>query len=165
MQVFSDAGTIDSAKFLDYITTQLSSDVATLVKTRDELAKRQGALTAVNEAVADRQAAAKALADAKEQAKALLDDAKAKNAKSTAKAADLAAQENKLNALEQSKTEAFNALEKDIQNREQILATRESQVAAQANRNDERAAQLNAAEAALAARVKAFQDKVAALSA
>lgn len=165
MQVFSDAGVIDSAKFLDYITTQLSSDVATLVKTRDELAKRQGALTAVNEAVADRQAAAKELADAKEQAKALLDDAKAKNAKSTAKAADLAAQENKLNALEQSKTEAFNALEKDIQNREQILATRESQVAAQANRNDERAAQLNAAEAALAARVKAFQDKVAALSA
>lgn len=165
MQVFSDAGVIDSAKFLDYITTQLSSDVATLVKTRDELAKRQGALTAVNEAVADRQAAAKELADAKEQAKALLDDAKAKNAKSTAKAADLAAQENKLNALEQTKTEAFNALEKDIQNREQILATRESQVAAQANRNDERAAQLNAAEAALAARVKAFQDKVAALSA
>jgi len=165
MQVFSDAGTIDSAKFLDYITTQLSSDVATLVKTRDELAKRQGALTAVNEAVADRQAAAKALADAKEQAKALLDDAKAKNAKSTAKAADLVAREESLNALEQSKTEAFNALEKDIQNREQILATRESQVAAQANRNDERAAQLNAAEAALAARVKAFQDKVAALSA
>ena len=165
MQVFSDAGVIDSAKFLDYITTQLSSDVATLVKTRDELAKRQGALTAVNEAVADRQAAAKELADAKEQAKALLDDAKAKNAKSTAKAADLAAQENKLNALEQTKTEAFNALEKDIQNREQILATRESQVAAQANRNDERAAQLNATEAALAARVKAFQDKVAALSA
>jgi len=165
MQVFSDAGVIDSAKFLDYITTQLSSDVATLVKTRDELAKRQGALTAVNEAVADRQAAAKELAAAKEQAKALLDDAKAKNAKSTAKAADLAAQENKLNALEQTKTEAFNALEKDIQNREQILATRESQVAAQANRNDERAAQLNATEAALAARVKAFQDKVAALSA
>jgi len=165
MQVFSDTGTIDPAKFLDYIATQLSGDVATLVKTRDELAKRQGALTAVNEAVADRQAAAKELADAKEQAKALLDDAKAKNAKSTAKAADLAAQENKLNALEQTKTEAFNALEKDIQNREQILATRESQVAAQANRNDERAAQLNATEAALAARVKAFQDKVAALSA
>jgi len=165
MQVFSDTGTIDPAKFLDYIATQLSGDVATLVKTRDELAKRQGALTAVNEAVADRQAAAKELADAKEQAKALLDDAKAKNAKSTAKAADLAAQENKLNALEQTKTEAFNALEKDIQNREQILATRESQVAAQASRNDERAAQLNATEAALAARVKAFQDKVAALSA
>jgi len=165
MQVFSDAGTIDSAKFLDYITTQLSSDVATLVKTRDELAKRQGALTAVNEAVADRQAAAKELADAKEQAKALLDDAKTKHSRSAAKVADLVAREEKLSALEKSTTDALNAREKDIQNREQILATRESQVVAQAARNDERAAQLDAAEAALAARVKAFQDKVAALSA
>ena len=100
MQVFSDAGVIDSAKFLDYITTQLSSDVATLVKTRDELAKRQGALTAVNEAVADRQAAAKELADAKEQAKALLDDAKTKHSRSAAKVADLVAREEKLAALE-----------------------------------------------------------------
>ncbi len=165
MQVFSDAGVIDSAKFLDYITTQLSSDVATLVKTRDELAKRQGALTAVNEAVADRQAAAKELADAKEQAKALLDDAKTKHSRSAAKVADLVAREEKLAALEKSTTDALNAREKDIQNREQILATRESQAVAQANRNDERSAQLNAAEAALAARVKAFQDKVAALSA
>jgi len=165
MQVFSDAGTIDSAKFLDYITTQLSSDVATLVKTRDELAKRQGALTAVNEAVADRQAAAKELADAKEQAKALLDDAKTRHSRSAAKVADLVAREEKLSALEKSTTDALNAREKDIQNREQILATRESQVVAQAARNDERAAQLDAAEAALAARVKAFQDKVAALSA
>ena len=165
MQVFSDAGVIDSAKFLDYITTQLSSDVATLVKTRDELAKRQGALTAVNEAVADRQAAAKELADAKEQAKALLDDAKTRHSRSAAKVADLVAREEKLSALEKSTTDALNAREKDIQNREQILATRESQVVAQAARNDERAAQLDAAEAALAARVKAFQDKVAALSA
>jgi len=165
MQVFSDAGVIDSAKFLDYITTQLSSDVATLVKTRDELAKRQGALTAVNEAVADRQAAAKELADAKEQAKALLDDAKTKHSRSAAKVADLVAREEKLAALEKSTTDALNAREKDIQNREQILATRESQAVAQVNRNDERAAQLDAAEAALAARVKAFQDKVAALSA
>jgi len=165
MQVFSDAGVIDSAKFLDYITTQLSSDVATLVKTRDELAKRQGALTAVNEAVADRQAAAKELADAKEQAKALLDDAKTKHSRSAAKVADLVAREEKLAALEKSTTDALNAREKDIQNREQILATRESQAVAQANRNNERAAQLDAAEAALAARVKAFQDKVAALSA
>jgi len=165
MQVFSDAGVIDSAKFLDYITTQLSSDVATLVKTRDELAKRQGALTAVNEAVADRQAAAKELADAKEQAKALLDDAKTRHSRSAAKVADLVAREEKLAALEKSTTDALNAREKDIQNREQILATRESQAVAQANRNNERAAQLDAAEAALAARVKAFQDKVAALSA
>jgi len=165
MQVFSDAGVIDSAKFLDYINTQLSSDVATLVKTRDELAKRQGALTAVNEAVADRQAAAKELADAKEQAKALLDDAKTKHSRSAAKVADLVAREEKLAALEKSTTDALNAREKDIQNREQILATRESQAVAQVNRNDERAAQLDAAEAALAARVKAFQDKVAALSA
>ena len=95
----------------------------------------------------------------------MLDDAKAKNAKSTAKVADLVAREEKLAALEKSTTDALNAREKDIQNREQILATRESQAVAQVNRNDERAAQLDAAEAALAARVKAFQDKVAALSA
>ena len=50
MNVFGDGGSIDSGKFLEYVATQLASDVATLVKTRDELAKRQGALTAVDEA-------------------------------------------------------------------------------------------------------------------
>jgi len=165
MQVFSDAGAIDSSKFLDYIATQLSNDVATLVKTRDELAKRQGALTAVNEAVADREAAAKELANAKEQAKELLDDAKAKNAKATARTTELNEQEAALRAAEKSVADAMMAREKDMDTREQALVARETNIADQAARNEERAAQLQAAETALAARIKAFQDKVAALSA
>jgi len=50
MNVFGDSGQIDSEKFLDYVARQLSADVASLIKVRDEMALRQGALTAVQDA-------------------------------------------------------------------------------------------------------------------
>ena len=162
MNVANDNPGID---YIDYFTKQLPKDLAAMASIRDELAKRQGALTAVNEAVADRAAAAKELAEAKEQAKALLDDAKAKNAKAAAKTAELNAQETALKDAEKAAFHAIAAREKDIDSRMQVLVTREEQVAINAERNNARSAQLDAAEAALAARVKAFQDKVAAISA
>ena len=58
MVVYGDSGSIDSDKFLAYIAKQFPLDLAQLVKTKDELAKRQGALSAVDKANKDRENAA-----------------------------------------------------------------------------------------------------------
>ena len=82
----------DGAAFdpVDYYTRQLPLELARLTEVRDELRQRQGAMGAVEEAHNDRQAAAAELQAAKDQAAALVADAKAADAKSKAKAAQLA---------------------------------------------------------------------------
>jgi hypothetical protein len=164
MDVYDSAGSIDSNKLIEYITKTFPGELKSLLDTKAELAKRQGALTAVNEALADREAAAKELAAAREQAKTLLDEAKAKNAKSTARAAELNAREADLKAQETAAAGLLSIREKEVTSREQLLAIREESVSALGLKNEERQKQLDVAEAALAARIKAFQEKVAALS-
>lgn len=165
MNVFGDAGgNIDSDKFLEYIINQFPGDLKQMVEVRDELAVRQGSLSAAQEAAADRAAAAKELADAKAQAKTLLDDAKAKNAASAAKAADLSAKEKAFAQQEQDFHVDMRAQKDDLAKAQELHAIRAASVSELSIRNDERSAQLDIAEAALAARVKAFQEKVAALS-
>jgi DNA repair exonuclease SbcCD ATPase subunit len=164
MDVYDSAGSIDSNKLIEYITKTFPGELKSLLDTKAELAKRQGALTAVNEALADREAAAKELAAAREQAKTLLDEAKAKNAKSTARAAELNAREADLKAQETAAAGLLSIREKEVTSREQLLAIREESVSALGIKNEERQKQLDVAEAALAARIKAFQEKVAALS-
>ena len=164
MDVYDTTGSIDSSKFIEYITKTFPGELKTLLDTKAELAKRQGALTAVNEALADREAAAKELATAKEQAKNMLDEAKAKNAKATAKTAELNARETDLKAQETAASGLLSIREKEVSSREELLAIREAAVNSVGEKNNERQAQLDVAEAALAARVKAFQEKVAALS-
>lgn len=105
MNVFGDSGQIDSTKFLDYVARQLPADIATLVKTRDELALRQGALTAAEDAAKMRDDAKAALAAAQEQAKTLVADAKTKVADAKAKQDALTA---KIAAHEQA-VAAFNS--------------------------------------------------------
>ena len=48
MDVFDASGSVDSAKLIDYITTSFPGERATLIKTKEELAKRQGAMSAVD---------------------------------------------------------------------------------------------------------------------
>jgi hypothetical protein len=93
MNVHGDTGNIDSAKFLEYIVNQFPGDLKSMVEARDELAKRQGAMSAVEAAVADRAAASAELKAAKAEAKDLLADAKEKNAAATAKGKELDARE------------------------------------------------------------------------
>ena len=164
MDVYDSTGSIDSNKFLEYIAKTFPGELKALLDAKAELTKRQGALTAVNEALADREAAAKELATAKDQAKTMLDEAKAKNAKATAKTAELNAREADLKAQEAATSGLLAIREKEVTNREQMLAIREASVNSLAVQNTERQAQLDAADAALAARIKAFQEKVAALS-
>lgn len=165
MDVHGDTGSMDSAKMLDYITKQFPGELATLIAARDELAKRQGAMSAVNAANADRTIAAKELADAKEQAAGLLSDAKIKNAEALAKKKVQDTRELELNARETDTADAFSARDKELSLREKQVQSQKDSLNAQEAKLFGDAAQLASDRAALEARIKAFQDKVAALNA
>lgn len=164
MDVFGDAGSIDQSKFLDYIATRLAGDVATLVKARDELAARQGAMNAVQDALADRAAAATELDKAKKTAATILADAAVQKEAAQIKEQELVSRETVLSANEQ----AFGVMVRDkelaLTEQQATMDERGRYMAEQAIAMAARQSELDAAEAALAARVKAFQEKVAALS-
>jgi chromosome segregation ATPase len=164
MDVQGDTGGMDSAKMLDYITKQFPGELATLIATRDELAKRQGALSAVNAANADRTAAAKELADAKEQAAGLLSDAKEQNAAAKAKKTAQDIREKELNARETDTASAFSARDKELSLREKQVQSQKDSLDAQEAKLFADSAQLASDRAALEARIKAFQDKVASIN-
>ena len=165
MNVFDTNGSMDSAKFLEYIVNQFPGDLKSMVEARDELAKRQGSMSAVEAANADREAAKAELAAAKAESKELLADAKAKSAAATAKAKELNAKEDAFNIrnadMEASYKSNFDALAV----REGRVSANETSLAAFQVMLETRAAKLDADRMALEDRVKAFQDKVAALSA
>ena len=164
MNVHGDTGTVDSAKFLEYIVNQFPGDLKSMVEARDELAKRQGAISAVEAAVADRAAASAALEAAKAEAKDLLADAKDKNAAATAKSKDLDTREKAFNAGCASMEVVLQSKADAVAERERLASANETSLAAFQTRLEERSAQLDADRAVLDSRVKAFQDKVAALS-
>jgi chromosome segregation ATPase len=164
MNVHGDTGTVDSAKFLEYIVNQFPGDLKSMVEARDELAKRQGAISAVDSAIADRAAASAALEAATAEAKDLLADAKAKNDAATAKSNDLDAREKAFNASCADMEMALQSKADAVAERERLATVNETSLAVCQSRLDERSAQLDADRAVLDSRVKAFQDKVAALS-
>ena len=131
---------IPPTDFVDYFTKQLPIDLANMAALRDELAKRQGAMSAVEASLADRAKAADELAAAKAQAKDI--DAKAKK-----KQADLAAREAAVAAAEKRAAETAAALE----GRERNLAEAETKLAADRAAFDEK--------------FKEFQAKVASITA
>ena len=73
MNISNDAPAMN---YVDYFTTQFPKDLAQMAVLRDELAIRQGALTAAEDAVADRKKAAKELEDAQKEAESIRNDAK-----------------------------------------------------------------------------------------
>ncbi len=164
MNVFGDSGQIDSDKFLDYVARQLSADVANLVKIRDEMALRQGALTAAQDAAKLRSDAQSELAAAKDAAAVMMAEAQrqlhdAKLLKEEL-VANLQAYDKQADAFKRDSTAKWS----ELASREKTVTIRESD----ANKKESSiafvAAQLQADRAALEARIKAFQDKVASLS-
>ena len=164
MNISSDTGGIDSSKFLEYIANQLPLDVTQLGAVRDELAKRQGSMVAVD-------AANKKLADAdvyaestKAQADTLLENAKVANADADARQSVLDAREKDLAALEKQALADSAAAAKDAATKDASLTAREDAlVKAQA--------ELKAGQDALVtdrvnldARIKALQDKIASIN-
>ena len=154
-----------SMNYVEYFTKQLPVDLASMAALRDELAVRQGALSAAQDAVTDRATAAAELTAARSQAADLVAVAKDREEKSKAKAAELTVRESavtdSIKAFDAASAERGTALGL----REKASDTREARQQRIQADLDAKAAQLSADQAALDARVQAFQDKVAALKA
>lgn len=165
MVVYGDNGSIDPAKFLEYIAKQFPLDLAQMVKAKDELAKRQGAISAVDRANNDRAKAAAELEAATAKASSILADAQAESLAVQAKKAEMEAEAAALEKAQ--KAFAADAADKTVSlmNREQQVANREAAVAVLQAEYANKMETVEADRATLNARVKAFQDKVAALSA
>ena len=71
MNVFEPTGGMDSTKFIEYIINQFPGDLKSMIEARDEMAKRQGAMSAVEAANADRATAKAELDAAQKEAKDL----------------------------------------------------------------------------------------------
>ena len=78
MNFHGESGSIDPGKFLEYIQNQFGTDLANMITARDELAARQGALSAVDDAIKARDAATIALAQANSDAAKIIQDARDK---------------------------------------------------------------------------------------
>lgn len=154
-----------SMNYVEYFTKQLPIDLANMAALRDELAVRQGALSAAQDAVTDRATAAAELTAARSQAADLVAVAKDREEKSKAKAAELTARESAVT----DSIKAFDAASAErniaLGLREKASDTREARQQRIQADLDAKAAQLSADQTALDARVQAFQDKVAALKA
>jgi DNA repair exonuclease SbcCD ATPase subunit len=151
--------------YVEYFTKQLPVDLATMAALRDELAIRQGALSAAQDAMADRAKAAAELTAAKEQSTALVASAKEKNDKAKVKVDELDARE--LDLASQVKSFETSSAERNaaLTIRENTFDTRERRQSENQIRLDALEAKLTADQANLDVRVKDFQAKVAALTA
>jgi chromosome segregation ATPase len=150
--------------FVKYFTTDFLKDLGTMAQLRDELEKRQGAMSAVEAAQRDREDAAAELTKAKADAASILEDAKKKKAAADEQVALLKVREDNFEAdakafiIERAAKsaeltrmlKAAEDREKAQQDAQEILDAKEKQMADDSD--------------ALQARIKAFQDKVAAIS-
>ena len=165
MNVFNDSPQID---YVDYFTNQLPKDLAAMAQLRDELARRQGALTAVDDANKLRTEAAATLADAQAQYADLTSKARTEYDSAMVKinAAQLSLDSalEKLNAREKAFDDSYTVRVADITRRETNTTILEKELADEQSRLDLLDAKLVADRAALDARIKAFQDKVASLA-
>jgi len=162
MQVSNDSPAVN---YVDYFTKQFPIDLANMAALRDELAVRQGALSAAQDAVADRERAKQELDAANAEAIALRADAATDREAAKQELADAKTKAKDLNAQTKAALAAAVDRETAVGLREKAVADNEVfQIAAQAEIESQQAA-LKAQIVALDARVKAFQDKVAALTA
>ena len=162
MQVSNDSAAVN---YVDYFTKQFPIDLANMAALRDELAVRQGALSAAQDAVADRERAKQELDAANAEAAALRADSVADRESAKQELADAKAKAKDLNA--KANVALANAVDREtaVELREKLVADRETyQTVTQADIDSQQAA-LKSQTAALDARIKAFQDKVAALTA
>jgi chromosome segregation ATPase len=161
MNIMNDQPNVD---YVTYFTQQLPKDLAAMAQLRDELAKRQGALSAVEKANKDREKAAKVLENATAEAAAIVEDAQKVAQANDAKKAELSALEEALLVQQNAFASEMATKTADLTSREKQVAKRETTVSALQTEYSSKLQSLDADRAALDARIKAFQDKVAALA-
>lgn len=164
MDISNGSGGIDSSKLIDYFTKDFLTDLGKMAVLRDELEKRQGSMKAVD-------AANKKLADAdsyaenkKAEADALLADAKAQAEDFKTKQSALATREKDLNAFEKQSLADNAAKAKELDTKEAGLVLRETALADAQTALKSAQDTLATDRVNLDARIKALQDKVAAIN-
>jgi len=163
MDLSNGSGGIDSSKLMDYFTKDFLKDLGQMAVLRDELAKRQGALSAVEDANKLRSDADAYAKSVKAEADINLAQAKEANDASKTLKKALADKEADLNKREGQYEKDFAAFNKAVDAQKQAVADSDAalakaQIALQAKQD-----QIDADRIALDARIKAFQAKVASL--
>ena len=157
MNISNDNPSID---YVQYFTKQFPQDLAKMAALRDELATRQGALSAAEAAIADREKAKEELANAKLQAAQILSDADKKNTESNIKKADLD-DRDKLTAANEANFAKFVSIkEAEIAKAESVIASWNADLSTLEAKLADKSSKLDSDRAALEARIKAFQDRV-----
>jgi hypothetical protein len=162
MNITNDGAQTD---YITYFTKQLPQDLANMAALRDELALRQGALSAVEDSTKMREEAARTLASTKDECATLKTDTQAKNAEANAKKTRQDIRETDLNAREVAATKSAEDTQASLTSQALMLGKLEAALIAREGKLEEGLAVLAAGKADLDARVKLFQAKAAALTA
>jgi chromosome segregation ATPase len=150
---------------LEYLTKKFPADLKQYIALRDELAVRQGAVAAAQETI--RLLAETKVTSENAKAEAAQIVAEAKDAREKAKAAKAVQdkREKDLNLFAEENTAKFAQWDDEFAAREAAVLLRENNAMERENKLAADLNSLSQRELALDARIKSFQDKVAALSA
>ena len=171
MDISNGSGGIDSNKFIDYFTKQLPLDLAQMATLRDELERRQGAMTAVDDANKAKLEADAILASAKAESEDLIKQTNSQKQIADKLIQDLNQQQKDLdlkqinfdNQVDFQNAE-LNKRTKAADKRDDVLTERETIVKQKELDNSAKEAELAQYQVELDSRIKAFQDKVKLLS-
>ena len=171
MDISNGSGGIDSNKFIDYFTKQLPLDLAQMATLRDELERRQGAMTAVDDANKAKLEADAILASAKAESEDLIAQTNSQKQIADKLIVDLNQQQKDLdlkkinfdNQVDFQNAE-LNKRTKAADKRDDVLTERETIVKQKELDNSAKEAELAQYQVELDSRIKAFQDKVKLLS-
>jgi hypothetical protein len=171
MDISNGSGGIDSSKFIDYFTKQLPLDLAQMATLRDELERRQGAMTAVDDANKAKLEADGILASAKAEAEDLVKQTSLQKQIADKLITDLNEQQKALDLKQISfdnqmdfKNEDLVKRTKAANKKDEALVEREIAVKQKELDNLAKEAELTQYQVELDSRIKAFQDKVKLLS-
>ena len=160
--ILNETPTLDP---VEYYTKQLPLELVRLTELRDELRKRQGALTAVEEAQKDREAAGMELATARSQAAEIFADAKTAEGKVKARAAALDERDAAYARTSAEAAQTLLARETAVASRERAVKLREAAADTKDQSLAEAAAKLDEERGAFNAKVAAFQSMAAQMKA
>jgi chromosome segregation ATPase len=164
MDISNGSGGIDSSKLMDYFTKDFLKDLGKMAVLRDELAKRQGAMSAVEDAAKLRAEAEAYAASKKAEIDGALEEAKETSAKSKAQKADLDARETDIDAKAKALDIADASFNSSVKAKKQSFANEEAALLKAQNELKLAQDKLESDQATLDARVKAFQAKVASIA-
>jgi chromosome segregation ATPase len=150
--------------YVGYFTKQFLTDLGRMAELRDELAKRQGALTAVEDAIKVKSKADSYALSKQAEIDSLIESTKTAKYEADALVAKLKADGKNFDAKVAAIETALESREKDVAAREKKAESNEATLVRRSAEISAANDKLNADSVALELRVKAFQAKVAAIN-